>query len=143
LGGAEPSLLSGSDIHPPLLRGTFEHLAWIHFGTSSIPGERLSAPIHLRRGERVNSNLFAWPSLVHVTGAKIIGINDGNGADVLEVGPASPSSGHHRKSGAASEISVTPAASFPVVLGRVLTLCALIALVLQFGLIALRRKHSI
>lgn len=137
-----PPLLKDSNVHFPILNGSFEHLPYLHFDAASAQGGRISAEIHLYPGERVNTNLFGWPSFVNVTGARIVGINSENGADVLEVSPASPSSIGRGASAAAETISVTPAASLPVVLGRVLTICAMIALTLQFGLLAIRRRKS-
>jgi hypothetical protein len=145
LTGAEvhQSILNGSEVHPPVLKGSLERLPLVHFDTTSELGAGISTELHLYPGELVNSNLFGSPGLVHVTGARIVGINDGDGADVLEVDPASPSSRGRGTSARAGTISVSPSASFPVVLGRVLTLCAVTALLLQFGLLAVRRrKHA-
>jgi hypothetical protein len=133
---AHPPLLDDSSVHPTILNGSFEHLPFVHFDTAAAQSSRTSAEIHLYPGELVNTNLFGWPSFVHVTGARIVGINSQDGADVLEGVPASLSSSGP---GTMRTISVAPAASLPVVLGRVLTIGALIALILQFGLLAIRR----
>ncbi len=134
------SLVSESDVHPPTLPGSFEHLAMAHFDTATAQGKRISAQLRVRPGELVNSNLFGPSSFVHVTGAKIVGINDGSGADVLEIDPASSHSGSHDSAAATRSISVTPAAGFPLILGRVLSICGVLALALQFGLLATRRR---
>jgi hypothetical protein len=142
-------LLKGSNRHQPLLenlelnapiqRGSFERLAYVHFDTATAPGLRLSATVDLPPGELVNSNLFGSPSFVDVTGARIVGINSQNGADVLEVSRTSASSPSQDAPAATATISVAPANSVAAALGRVLTVCALIALILQFGLLAIRR----
>jgi hypothetical protein len=142
LGGsnAHRSLLNGSDVHPPTLSGSYEDLSWLHFPTTAPLGAPISANVALHPGELVNSNLFASPSFVQVKGARIVGINDDNGADVLEVDPASAS--NSTGGPAAGLISVAPADGLPVILGRVLSICAVIALALQFGRLAVRRlKH--
>jgi hypothetical protein len=131
-------LLHGLDVHPHAMNGSFEHIPFVHFDTTAVQGARVSTAIRLYPGELVDSNIFGSPSFVHVTGARIVGINHRNGADVLEVDAASPSSGRGAAAATAA-ISVTPAASPPVVLGRVLTICAVIALTLQFVLLAIRR----
>jgi len=135
--------LDGSDAHPPILHGSFEHLASVHFDTTAVQGAPIPTQIHLRPGERVNTNLFGSPGFVHVAGARIVGINAENGADVLEGAPAPPSTGGRGSPGESPALAVTASASLPVVLGRVLTPCAMIALILQFGLLALRRYKEL
>lgn len=123
-------ILDGLDIQPPFLSGSVERLDLVHFDISSEQGDHISSEIILRPGERVNSNLYGSPSFVHVTGARIIGISGGSGADVLE-GTAP-----------ARKLSVTASASLPMVLGRVLSICAIAALIAQFALLALRRRRE-
>lgn len=134
------SFLSGTALHPPSLSGSFEALPFAHFNVTSVSGERISATFRLHPGELVNSNLFASSSFVKVTGARIVGINDGDGSDVLEIEPPSSSAGGLGSSAEAATISVAPSSRLPIVLGRVLTVCALIALVLQLGLLAIRSR---
>jgi hypothetical protein len=129
--------LNGSFEHP---NGSLQHIAFIHFATTSTPGDRISADTHLRGGELADSNLFASPNFVHVTGARIIGINAGDGSDVLEISPGSSSTISRGTSATPGTISVASSASLPIVLGRALTLCAVIALMLQFGLLAIRGR---
>jgi hypothetical protein len=133
-------LLSGSEAHPQILRGSFRDLAMIDFATSPVQGERLSAESSLRSGELANSNLFAPPSFVRVTGARIVGINAEDGADVLEADPDLATSHGGGAPSASALISVTSSASFPIVLGRLLTICAAVALLVQIGALAVRRR---
>jgi hypothetical protein len=132
--------LAGLDIHPPVLQGRLERLPLVHFATTTEQGAPISATIKLHPGERLNSNLYGSSNFVHITGARIIGISGGSGTDVLEADPASASpEGQQAASTVTGTITVVPSSSFPIVLGRVLTVCALIALALQFGLLAVRR----
>jgi hypothetical protein len=100
---------------------------------------------HLHPGELVETNLEAPPTLVHVTGARIVGLNR-KGYDVLEVDPTAPAPGSasaaSRRLASSTTISVSPVENLPVVLGRVLTLCALIALAIQFAALAVRRRTA-
>jgi hypothetical protein len=139
---AHPPLLEDSSVKPTILSGSFEHFPFVHFDTASAPGSRVSVSTPLRPGERLNTNLFGWPSLVSVTGARIIGVNSQDLADVLEVSPASSSIAGRGVSGRSGTISVASATAFPVVLGRVLTACGAIALLLQLGALAIRHRRA-
>jgi hypothetical protein len=52
------SPVSELDVHPPVLSGSFEHLALIHFDTTSVPDDRVSAEVRSTSGELVNSNVL-------------------------------------------------------------------------------------
>jgi hypothetical protein len=158
--GASQSILSGTGLREPILRGSFERLGMLDFDNLTPQGERVSARVQLHAGELVDTNLFGPPYLVRVTGARIVGINAVSGADILEVGARSPASGARDApapgagdapasgandapaSGAGdtpaqtATISVAPSSSFPVVLGRVLSTCAATALALVLALLA-------
>jgi hypothetical protein len=137
------------DIHQPIPNGSFEHpngsldhIGIVDFDNTAAQGTRISARTQLPPGKLADSNLFGSPDFVHVTGAKIVGINAGNGSDLLEIAPTSSSSTRNTP-GTTRVISVATANSLPIVLGRVLTLCAGLALILQFGLLSIRRiKHA-
>ncbi len=104
--------------------------------------DHISEVVHLVPGQFVYTNLQGPPSLVHVTGAKIAGI-DREGYDVLEIGPAARPAAQSTASAGASPstetVSLSPAEPLPVVLGRVLTLAAAVVLLLQFVALAIRR----
>ncbi len=132
----------------PILRQTLPH---VNFALTAAPAARGTVTVALRRGRRVDTNLRAAPSLVHLTGAKIVG-TDASADDVLEVDPAG-SGGAASRSGAARtpsqpgssptsarvvRVTVTPAASTPVVLGRVLSALALAVLVVGLATLTVR-----
>jgi hypothetical protein len=86
---AHPLLLEDSSVKPTFLSGSYERLPFVHFDTASAPGSRVSVSVPVHPGERLNTNLFGWPSLISITGARVIGLNSEDLADVLEVSPAS------------------------------------------------------
>jgi hypothetical protein len=108
--------------------------AEIDFPATTVHDNRASEVVHLRPGQLVTSNLAANPNLVHVSGARIVGI-DQEYNDVLEIDPTASGRG-----GAQAEtISVGTSESLPVVLGRLLSLGAVLFLVLELALLAIRR----
>jgi hypothetical protein len=86
-------------------------------------------------GTLLATNIGAGPYLLHVTGAKAVGVDSETGDMVLEVGPGTSGAGAGASdaSGTSTEhvISVSTGHNLPIVLGRVLTLCALAVLVLE------------
>jgi hypothetical protein len=132
------------DVHLPVLDDPHGRPGEVRFPPSAVHDNRVSVVTRVRPGDLVYTNFQGPPSLVHVSGARIVGINSA-GYDVLEVGSGS---GAARKSSSAAKgpapaqtISLSPTDSLPVVLGRVLTLCALLALALEFLSIAVRRRR--
>jgi hypothetical protein len=117
----------------------------IDFPPASLHDDRASKIVHLQPGQPVYTNIGGGPELVHVTGAKIVGISP-EGNDVLEVGPSlgSPQggSGGHGGSPPTEVISVSPASGLPVVLGRLLTLVAAIFLTGELMVLAARRARA-
>jgi hypothetical protein len=112
----------------------------VRFNYAAVHDNHISKVVHLAPGQLVYSNLQGPPSLVRVTGAKIAGINN-EGYDVLEIGPATHPAGQRTAKGGArptETISVSQADPLPVVAGRVLTLAAALALLGQFGALAVR-----
>jgi hypothetical protein len=114
----------------------------VDFTPTAVRDNRISTVVHLPPGQYVYTNLQSFPGLVHVTGARIVGINR-NTYDVLEIGP---NTGARPQSAGASTptetISVSPADPLPVALGRVLSLGALAALIGQFAALAIRRRRA-
>ncbi len=119
----------------------------VHFNPAAVHDNHTTKVVHLAPGQLVYSNLQGSPSLVHVTGAKIAGVNN-EGYDVLEIGPATRPAGQSAAKGTApptETITISQADPLPVVAGRVLTFAAALALLVQFGALAvrgLRRRRS-
>jgi hypothetical protein len=100
-----------------------------------IHGNRVALNVSVRPGQLVTTNIGAGPDLLHISGASIAGA-DQRGQLVIALASA-PSAGspdpHTAPTG--DRISISPAQSAPVVLGRVSTLVG--ALLLVLGLAAL------
>jgi hypothetical protein len=86
-----------------------------------IRDNRVTLTLHARPGQLVATNIGGGPNLLHVTGASIAGA-DGHSQLVLAV-DAGPTEGsaHPRTPISTEHISIEPAHSTPVVLGRLLT----------------------
>lgn len=121
----------------------------IRFPAASIDDERISEQVHAAAGEVVHTNIAgAYPGLVHVTGAKVVGI-DSLGDDVLRIdSDAAPAPQSHAQLGAptrARTISVSAGQPLPIVFGRLLTLLAaavLVALLVTLALRDLRERKT-
>ena len=131
------------DIYHPRVRNGRENPANIYFPPSRIHNNHISGTVHLRPGQLVYTNIAGSPELVHVTGARLVGL-DGEGNEVLEVGSATVSAQTAARS-AASEptktISVSTADSSPVVVGRLLSVGAVCVLVLELVMFAVYRRR--
>ncbi|HEY3758962.1 MAG TPA: hypothetical protein VGL37_04330 [Solirubrobacteraceae bacterium] len=113
----------------------------IDFPVASVHDGRASKVIHVQPGHVVYSNIGGGPELVHVTGARIIGISlEGN--DVLEIEPSSGGSAKTAANGRGSPptevLSISPANGLPVVLGRLLSIGAVIFLICELIVLAIR-----
>jgi hypothetical protein len=117
----------------------------VDFAPTAVRDNRISLVVHLRPGELVYTNLQGPPSLVHVTGARIAGVNRDD-YDVLEIGSDARAGRQSIANGGASPtaktIALSPADSLPVALGRILTLGAMAILILQFGALAIRHRRE-
>lgn len=133
------------DIDLPPLSEPHEGSPAIDFTPSVVQDDRISATVRSVPGQLAYTNLQGAPSLVQVTGARIAGI-DKAGYDVLEIGPhahsARGTSGRSETALSTVQISLRPADSPPVVLGRVLTLAAAVALLLQLVALAVRSRRA-
>ncbi len=115
------------------LRDRNGSLGIITFPASAVHGDHVSGVVDLPPGQLFDSNIGGGPELVKVTGARIVGIDPGFN-DVLEIAP-----GTRRGSRATAEtISVSTADGFPIVAGRLLTFAAILILIAQLALIAVR-----
>jgi hypothetical protein len=120
-------------------------LPLLSFPRASEHDDRAVAVTRLPAGLRVDTNLRAGPDLIDLGGARIVG-TDAHADDVLEIArergttasaPAPGGAGHPAPA-RATRITVTAGDRLPVLAGRWLSLLALVALIAQFGLLALR-----
>jgi hypothetical protein len=123
-------------VHTPLPR--------VDFPAGRAPNP-VSRQIPLPAGRRVDTNLRSSSNLIHISGARVVGL-DGQANDVLEVlrrtGVSSPASNHGRRlSPSRVRITVSAGRSLPVVLGRWVTIVALGILAAELGLIAVRSRR--
>ncbi len=126
------------------------HLPVVSFPPESVHNDRASILVRQAPGQRVDSNIRSGPELVHLAGARIVGI-DVEANDVLEVTGAGSSHRVHASRGHSgtpiARISVSAANDAPVVVGRALTGLALVILAAEMLLAAmpsttLRRVNS-
>jgi hypothetical protein len=123
----------------------------VEFPARALRGDAVSEIVHLHPGQLVYSNLAGGPDLVHITGAKIVGI-ESEGNDVLEIGPVptaaptgpvptiAPTARQGRRAPVQS-IAVSPAESLPIVLGRLISLIAIAVLAIELVLLARHRTR--
>ncbi len=108
---------------------------------SSVHGDRATGLVRLAPGQLVDSNIGGGPELVHVTGARIVGL-DSELRDVLEIAPnskvASGGGAGHTSSAGTETISLSTAEGLPIVAGRLLTLGAVLVLIAELALVAAR-----
>jgi uncharacterized membrane protein len=106
---------------------------------TEIHDNRVSLTLHVRPGQLVATNIGGGPNLLHVSGASIAG-TDGHAQLVLAVdADASAGSADPHTPISTEHISISPAQSTPVVLGRLLTLAGAAILALELiGLAVLR-----
>jgi hypothetical protein len=126
-----------NDIALTPLVNTEKQPASIYFPPTAVHNDRTSMVVHLRAGQLVASNVDAGPELVHVSGAKIVGL-DPEGNDVLQIDRAAHGTAQ-TGSRQAETISLSTARSLPVVLGRLLSLIAVGFLVVVFAALGARR----
>ena len=140
-GPREEGLNDYSDSDLPILEDPSGRPPEVDFPIADVRNDRVSATVHLHPGALVYTNLGGGPELVRVTGAKIVGRGREDN-DVLEVGSSVGGLKGAKRGGrgsAANEvISVSPASGLPVVLGRLLSLGAVIFLVIELLVIAVR-----
>jgi hypothetical protein len=115
-------------------------LPFVEFPLATIASEGHASTVVAAPADRLLlSNLMGGPELVHVTGAKIVAIAP-RGNDVLEL-PRAPHAGAYvpaQGAGQAATITVSAAEPPPVLVGRWLSLIALVALVGELGVLAAR-----
>jgi len=132
------------DVYQPRAGDRLENPAEVYFSPSEIHGDHISGTVHMPPGQLVHTNIGGGPELVHVTGARIVGI-DTEGNDMLEVGSTAVSAQTATRSDASvptKTIAVSRASSSPVVVGRLLSVGAVIVLVLELVVfVVYRLRH--
>jgi hypothetical protein len=132
--GTGEVLIDYVDVHLPLLHDPYGHPPYVRFPAAAIRDNHISRVVHLAPGQLFYTNIQAPPSLLHINGARIAGVTT-EGYDVLEM-----SRDPTPAPGGGAIVALSPAEPLPVVAGRVLSFCALAALLLQFGALAARRR---
>jgi hypothetical protein len=101
-----------------------------------VNGSSESQIVYMAPGELVDSNIGGGPELVHVTGARIVGVSP-DLTDILEIGKGN---GRSKRGVSAELISLSTADGLPIMVGRLVTVAALLTLVGEFALVAIRRR---
>jgi hypothetical protein len=141
----ERVLTDYSDADLPHLEDKSGKPTEVVFPPTAIHDDRISKIVHLPPGALVYSNIGGGPELVHVSGAKIVGVDPASN-DILEIGPSTGGSGSgakHRGQPQWTEvISLSTADGLPVVLGRLLSIAAIVFLVGMIAALAVRALGS-
>jgi hypothetical protein len=101
-----------------------------------VKGDSESEVVHAAPGQWVDSNIGGGPEFVHITGARIVGVTR-YFTDVLEIDPGI---GRSKRGVPTDVISLSTADSLPVTVGRLVTVVALLTLVGELALVAIRRR---
>ncbi len=138
---ATEALLDYIDVHQRFVKaGTTRPAELAFVADDAVHNNAVSGVVRAFPGQLIYTNLFGPPNLVHVAGAKIVGIN-AEGYDVLEAGPT-PGERADGEGPPMRRITVNEASTLPVVLGRWLTLLGVLALAIQFLALALRSRGA-
>jgi hypothetical protein len=100
-----------------------------------VHGDSESEVVHLAPGQLVDSNIGGGPEFVHIKGARIVGVTP-YFTDVLEI---SPGVGRSKRGVSTDVISLSTADGLPILVGRLVTLVALLTLVGELALVVVRR----
>ena len=100
-----------------------------------VHGDSESEVVHLAPGQLFDSNIGGGPEFVHIKGARIVGVTP-YFTDVLEISPGIDRS---KPDGPTDAISLSTADGPPILVGRLVTLAALLTLVGELALVAVRR----
>jgi hypothetical protein len=121
-----------------------ETLPRLEFPSGPGDGSKLSVSTRLAPGTLALTNIAAGPYLLHISGAQPVAINSAYGYMVVDVGSnggrtgAAGASKAKTAPGVTQTITVSPAHSLPIVLGRVLSAIALAVLALELLVLAAR-----
>jgi hypothetical protein len=129
-----------SDVHLPELVANGGNPPEVIFPAMAVRSDRVSEVVHLQPKELVYTNIGGGPELVHVAGARIVGL--GPRGDVLEIGPSTGgrtgSTAGRGGSPWTEVITLSQASGLPVILGRILSLAAIAFLLGGFVVLGLR-----
>jgi hypothetical protein len=119
------------------------HLPKLHIAPRAIHGNHVSFTAHVHPGQLVATNIGGGPDLLNVTGASIAG-TDEHGHLVLAVGSTASAGLTHPPTAVVSDVhvSISPAQSLPVVLGRLLAFAGVIVLLVGFLMLIARRGRA-
>jgi hypothetical protein len=116
------------------------HLPHLRFPAESVRGDRTTVLVHAGPGQVVDSNIRSAPEFIHISGAKIVGV-DLEANDVLEIGAgpgvtAKTNASPRHGPAPVARITVSTADSLPIVAGKVLTGLGLVVLAVELLLLA-------
>jgi hypothetical protein len=115
-----------------------QRLPTLDIRPSSIHDDRVSFTVRARPGQLFDTNIGGGPNLLHIGGARVVGSDEFLHL-VLAVGSGASASASPRKPIATERVSIAPAQSTPVVLGRLLTIAGVAILLVELvGLTASR-----
>jgi hypothetical protein len=136
----DPGLLDYTDGDLPVVTIP-EGLQKIDFSPTAVHHDRVSATVRVNPGEVVDTNIMSMPELVRIANASVVAV-DPTGHDVLRIDPgAYTQTSAGERLGPVETISVGPADSLPVKLGRLLTLLGVLALMVRLSMIAVGRRR--
>jgi hypothetical protein len=103
------------------------NLPTLTFPLGAAQGDRVSASVRMRPGALLATNIAAGSYLLHVTGARPVGVDAQTGLMVLAVGSKASAASPVRE----ETITVSTGDGLPIVLGRLLTICGLAILLVE------------
>jgi hypothetical protein len=124
----------------PLIYG--KPLPRLEVAPAAIRDNRFSGSIRMRPGQLVYTNIGGGPDLLHITGAEVVG-RDPSYHLVLAMGPNTAIRSAHPTTALATEhLTIAPAETLPVVLGRLLSLGSIIVLAGELAWLLTRRLRK-
>jgi hypothetical protein len=113
----------------------------LYISPQLIHDNRVSLNVPALPGQLVATNIEGGPNLVKITGASIAGADERYQL-VLSIGStATASSGPPGTTASTQRISISPAQSLPVVLGRLLTLVGVAMLIVELAILSARGRR--
>ncbi len=108
---------------------------------SQIHGSSVTVTLAAHPGQMVDTNIGGGPDLLHITGARVVGRDVGYHLVLaLDPGAGAPPSARPNTPPTRIRVSITPAESLPVVLGRILTLIGAAVLVAELAVLLARTR---
>jgi hypothetical protein len=114
----------------------------LEISPAQIRDDDYSLTIHARPRQLVATNIGGGPDVLHITGASIAG-TDERAQLVLAIGaPASVASADPSTPLATEHISISPAHTLPIILGRLLTLIGVVVLIAVLVTLSVRAHRE-